>query len=75
MYSEFAMKYTTLALALLVISPGLANAQKPANQNKTVVYNDCLELVLLPLASKSSNLARLTRRLTAASAPFCQQSF
>jgi hypothetical protein len=37
-YSEFVMKYAALTLTLLIISLGLANAQKPAGQSKTLVY-------------------------------------
>jgi len=39
-YREFAMKYTVLIVTLLVIAGGTARAQKPADQSKTMVYDD-----------------------------------
>ena len=37
------MKHATLTLILLVIARGLAEAQKPADQSKTLVYNEITE--------------------------------
>jgi hypothetical protein len=41
--SQLIMKHAVLALTLLVASPALAATQKPAEQGKTLIYNQIIE--------------------------------
>ena len=49
-----AMKHAVLAITLLAIAPGRANAQKPADHGQPVVYND--------ITAGSSTLDRQARK-------------